>query len=186
MIRLILRALNAPILISLVILGIALQTSVFNAWPAFYFQPDTVLWVTIWCALKRSFEEGACIVLIIAEIAEIHSAAPQGTWMLCYMGVFLILRAVSQFTLIPTFFSYTNVTLCSFLVLKISHFFVLNLLSSTVNYHHLSLISTTAAVETLVAPWIYRYLHRLDLLTFKNPQAARNTEENFDLNMEGL
>jgi hypothetical protein len=184
MIRILLRTLNAPILIGFVILGIALQTSLFNAWPASYFQPDTVLWIVIWCSLKRNFEEGACIVLIIAEIAEIHSAAPQGTWMLCYMAVFLILRAISQFTLIPTFFSYTSVTCCAFFLLKISHFLVLNLLGSHINEQHFSFMATTAAVETLAAPWIYRHLHQFDVLTFKNPQADR--EETSPLNTEGL
>ena len=58
MTRIILKALNAPLLIIFVSIGIALQSSLFSSWPLVYFQPDIVLIAVVWCGLRRSFTEG--------------------------------------------------------------------------------------------------------------------------------
>ena len=72
MTRLILRALNAPLLLLLVTLGVAALSSLFTEYPLIYLQPNLVLIAVIWCALRRPFIEGGILTLIIAENAEIH------------------------------------------------------------------------------------------------------------------
>ena len=65
MTRLLLRSLNSPALVLLALLGIAIQTSLFSFWPLSYVQPDIVLLLVIWCALRRQFFEGGVITLIV-------------------------------------------------------------------------------------------------------------------------
>ena len=48
MTRILLRFFNAPGLILLTLLGMAVQTSLFSFWPLTYLQPDVVLLVVIW------------------------------------------------------------------------------------------------------------------------------------------
>src|SRR4051812_44363716 len=96
MIRILLIALNAPAIVLLVSFAIALQTSLFASYPLYFIQPDAILLVVIWCALRRNFTEGGILTLILANIGEIHSSAPQGLMMICYMMIYLIVRGSSK------------------------------------------------------------------------------------------
>ena len=125
MIRLILRALNGPFLILFVAMGIAIQSSLFASWPLLYFQPDVVLLVVVWCALRRNFTEGGVITLIVAEMSEIHSATPQGLYLISFMTVFLLVRSASRFLVIPSLFSYAMLTLGSSVAWKLTGLLVL-------------------------------------------------------------
>src|SRR5262245_36686835 len=101
MTRILLRYLNFPALVLLVILGVAIQTSLFASYPFLYLQPDFVLLAVMWCALHRGFSEGGALTLIFAEIAEAHSAAPQGIFLASYMAIYLLVRFAARFVVIP-------------------------------------------------------------------------------------
>jgi hypothetical protein len=188
MTRIILRALNGPILVLLVAIGIALQSSLFVSWPILYFQPDFVLLAVIWCALRRNFGEGGVITLIIANMSEIHSAAPQGLFMICYMAVYLCVRLSSKLLVIPNLLSYAMVTLVSSIGWKLIELLVLYLLGVSANHwrHTLSFLFIGAAVEAIFAIWIYRWLEKFDWITFKNARAEHAIDEELQLDSEGF
>mgnify|MGYP000443934747 CR=1 FL=1 len=188
MTRILLRALNGPILISFVIVAIALQSSLFSSWPLSYLQPDVVLLVTIWCALRRSFVEGGIITLLIADIGEIHSAAPQGLYLVSYMVIFLLMRAACRFLVIPSLFSYAILTLLSSVLWKLIGLLMLYLLGVSANQwkHTLTFLFVGAAVEGVISIWIYRWLDRFDWLTFKHARAEHSMDEELQLDSEGF
>lgn len=188
MTRLLLRALNAPILILFVAFGIALQSSLFTSWPLSYLQPDVVLLVVIWCALRRGFGEGGLITLVISEIAELHSAAPQGLFMITYMAIFLSVRFASRFVVIPSLFSLAMITLVSSVVWKLFNLIVLSLLGTGTNQlrHTFTFLFLGAAVEGIFSLWIFKVLDRFDWITFKNHRAHQVLEGELQLDSEGL
>jgi len=188
MTRIILRALNGPILVLLIAIGIAIQSSLFASWPLLYFQPDVVLLTVIWCALRRGFGEGGLITLIISNICEIHSAAPQGLYMICYMAIFLLVRASSRLLVIPTLLSYAVLTIMSSITWKIIELFVLYLLGVSTNQwrHTLTFLLIGAAVEGAFSLWIYRWLEKFDWVTFKNARAEHAMDEELQLDSEGF
>ncbi len=188
MTRIILRALNGPILVCFIILGVALQSSLFSSWPLFYLQPDLVLLAVFWCAFRRSFGEGGIITLIVSNISEIHSAAPQGLYLISYMIVYLSMRAASRFFVVPTLFSYAMLTLLSSIIWKMVGLFVLYLLGASANQwrHTLTFLLIGSAVQAVVSLWVYRWLEKFDWYTFKNARAERAMEEELQLESEGF
>jgi hypothetical protein len=188
MTRLILRALNTPLLILFAAIGVALQSSIFTSWPLLYFQPDCVLLIVVWCALRRGLGEGGVITLIVAEMSEIHSAAPQGIFLLSYMLVFLLVRASSRFLVILTLFSYAMVTVASSIFWKLSGLFILYLLGAGSNQwkHTLTFLCMGAAVEAGFSLWIYPWLVKFDWITFKNARAENVLDEDLQLDGEGF
>lgn len=187
MTRIILRALNAPILILLVILGVGIQSSLFASWPLLYFQPDVVLLAVVWCGLRRNFTEGGIITLIIGNISEIHSACPQGIHLISYMTVYLLVRASSRFLVIPSLFSYSMLTSFSSMLWKLVGLLVLHLLGSSANQwrHTFTFLFLGAATEGVFSLWAYRWLEKLDWVTFKNIRAEHAIDEDLQLNHEG-
>jgi hypothetical protein len=188
MTRIILRALNAPILIFFVIIGVALQSSLFSSWPLLYFQPDVVLLAVVWCALRRNFTEGGIITLIVSNLSEIHSAAPQGLFFISYMAVYLLVRAASRFLVIPSLFSYAMITSLSSMLWKLTGLLVLYLLGASGNQwkHTITFLFSGAAIEGIVSIWIYRWLEKFDWVTYKNIRAERAMEEELQLDSEGF
>jgi hypothetical protein len=130
MTRILLRFFNFPGLILLTVLAIAVQTSLFSFWPLNYLQPDVVLLVVVWMALKRGFFEGGALTLIISDFAELHSASPQGLLMIGYMTVFLAMRGLSRLIVIPNVISLVMVTLFVSLFWKLECLGVLHLLGA--------------------------------------------------------
>lgn len=188
MTRTILRALNSPVLILFVMLGIALQSSLFSSWPLLYFQPDVVLLAVVWCALRRGFEEGGILTLIMAEISEIHSSAPQGLHMISYMVVFLLVRGSARFLVIPSLFAYAILTLMGSILWKLTGLFVLYLLGASANQwkHTITFLFIGAAVEGALSLWVYRWLERYDWITYKNIRAEHALDEELQLDSEGF
>lgn len=188
MTRIILRALNAPLLIFFVAIGVALQSSLFSSWPLMYFQPDVVLLIVVWCALRRKFEEGGIITLLIANLNEIHSAAPQGLHLISYMAVFLLVRGASRFLVIPSLFSYAMLTSFSSMAWKLVSLLVLYLLGTSANQwkHTVTYLFIGAAVEGVFSLWVYRWLERFDWVTFKNARAEHAMDEELQLDSEGF
>jgi hypothetical protein len=187
MTRLILKALNTPILILCVAIGIGLQSSLFSSWPFFYFQPDVVLLAVVWSALRRGFIEGGIITLIISNMSEIHSATPQGTYMIAYMVVYLLVRASSRFLVIPSLFSYAMLTSFSSIAWKLVGLIVLYLLGTSGNQwrHTLTFLFLGAATEGVFSIWIYRWLEKFDWMTYKNIRAEQALEDELQLDSEG-
>ncbi|MFZ9596334.1 MAG: hypothetical protein ACO3A2_09685 [Bdellovibrionia bacterium] len=188
MTRMILRLLNTPLLIFIVILGIGVQSSLFSSSPLSFFQPDILLPTVIWCALRRGFEEGGVITLLIASLGEIHSATPQGVFLILYMVVFLCVRMASRLFVLQSLFSFGIATLFSSLGWKLINLLLLYLLgiNSKPWQHTLTTIPTQVAVEALFSLWIYRNLDRFDRMTFKNQRMEQIMDEAVQLNDEGF
>ncbi|MGE0615300.1 MAG: hypothetical protein AB7P04_06645 [Bacteriovoracia bacterium] len=185
---LIIRALNAPILILLVSIGAAIQTSLFANWPFLYLQPDVILLATIWCALKRSFTEGGVLVLILGNVAEVHSGAPRGVFLATYMAVYLMIRGMGKLVLIDQLSSFVGLTLFTSIFWKLSVLFVLSTLGIGENIwrHTLALMLPWAVMEGVVGTWVFKWFEKFDWVTFKDPRARASAEEALQLDEEGL
>lgn len=184
---LILRALNAPFFIVIVAVAIAIQSSLFNSYPLWYFQPDLVLIAVIWCALRRTFTEGGILVLIFSLLVETHSSSPAGLFMCIYMTLFLGIRAFSKYFVISQFASLLIVTIASAIAWKL---LVLAILvpygrSSAQLYHTLITLLPFAAIEGLMGYWLYKALDLFDRFTTKS-ESSRQLIEDELLVEEGL
>src|SRR4051812_24788389 len=128
-----LRAFNGPALILLVMLGVALQTSLFNSYPLMYLQPDLVIIAVIWCALRRDFFEGGVLTLIFARIAELHSSAPAGVFLITYMSVYLLGRLTNKLFVTPTPQALVMMTMGASIFWKAEYMGVLHALGASHN-----------------------------------------------------
>lgn len=178
MIRILLRSLNAPFLVLLSTIAIALQTSLFSSYPLMYLQPDVILLAVIWIALKRDFTEGGIVTLILANVAEIHSASPQGLLMICYMTIYLLIRLASKLLVIPNLPYLMILTMVASVVWKIAALIVVHLFGLSGNQwkHTLVLLAPGAMVTGAFGFWIYRGLEWFDLKTYKNKRAEQHMD----------
>lgn len=176
--RLILRFLNSPILVLLTAVGIAIQTSLFATWPLHVFQPDIVLLIVVWCALHRDFTEGGVLTLIIGDIAELHSAAPQGVLLISYMTLYLALRAADKLFVLPTELPMLKVSMASAVLWQVTTMLVLSLVTGHRSIWQQMIIHLVpgAVMAGVFGVWIYRWLEKFDAVTFKN-QSAENPDE---------
>ena len=188
MTRVILRMLNSPALVMLVAIAVGIQTSLFASYPFLYLQPDLVLLAVIWCGLKRSFLEGGILTLIFANIAEIHSSAPHGLFLISYMIIYLGVRVAARVLVMPALSSLVILTLCASLVWKLSSLGVLHLMGLSRNQwrHMLVLLFPGAVMAGASSIWIYRWLEKFDWVTYKNERAHQMLEDELQLEGEGL
>lgn len=187
--RLLYRFANFPALILMVAIGIALQTSVFNSYPFLYLQPDVVLLAVIWCGLRRGFTEGGILTLIFAHMAEIHSAAPGGLFLITYMLVYLGVRLFHRIVAVPNLSAMVMLTLGASIAWKFIYMVVLWLLGSSANQwrHMFVLLLPGAVMAGITAIWVYRWLEKFDLITFKDPRSRQSQEQDeFALDAEVL
>lgn len=170
MTRILLRSLNAPALVLLTLIGVAVQTSLFSFWFLKIFQPDIVLLVVIWCALRRSFTEGGIITLIIGNIAEIHSGAPSGVFQITYMSAYLIVRWSERLFVIPELSAFTFMTVGLTIFSGLAQTLILKLLGVGQAHWNYALlhILPVALVNGLLSSWVFRWLERFDAFTYKN------------------
>ena len=187
MTRAILRALNSPILILIMIIAIALQSSLFASGWIRHFQPDFVLILVVWFGLRRNFGEGGVMTLLLANLNEIHTAAPQGLFLIGYMLVYLGIRVLSKLLVIPNLFSYSLIAGGSTVFFRLCCMIVLYLLGvSTFHWRYtFTSLFLSATAQTLFSIWIFRALDRFDWITYKNSQAARIMDEELQLEGEG-
>lgn len=182
--RLILNALNAPVFVLLIAIGIAIQTSLFGFWPLQYLQPNIVLVAVIWCALRRGFLEGGIITLIISDLSELHSAAPQGLYLIAFMTVFLGVRAASKLVVIPNVTGYVLVTLFASIAWKFVTLFTLYLLGASNNQwrHTFLFLFPGAVIEASIGIWVFRLFESFDRATFKRVAVdrAHGSSDNYD------
>jgi hypothetical protein len=186
--RLFLRFWNAPGLILIVIAAVAVQTALFSSYPLMYLQPDIVLLIEIWCALRREFLEGGVITIIAANIAEVHSGSPRGLFMCCYMAVYLSLRFSSRYFLVEKLTTLINLTLFSSIMWKLFGLLILSTLGLSDNQwrHTLVLLLPGAAIEGSMGVFVYRWLERYDWLTYKDPRRRKSLDDELSLDEEGL
>lgn len=184
---LVLRALNAPLFIILVAIAAALQSSLFNSYPLWYFQPDLVLIAVIWCALRRTFTEGGILVLIFASLVETHSSAPAGFFLSIYMIIFLGIRVFSRFFVISQFASLLIVTICAAMTWKVLVLlFLIAFDRAGAQLPHFLITAVPfAAIEGVMGFWIYKALDHFDRATTKS-ESSRQLIEDELLVEEGL
>lgn len=179
MTQIVLRFLNFPALILMTLVGVAVQSSLFTFWLLPYIQPDLPLLLTIWCALKRRLFEGGILVLIIARIAELHSASVNGLYFIIYMAVYLAVRLADRVLVIPDFRSYSFVTLFASVLSKLTAMGLIHLLGVSANQwkHVFLFVFPSAIMNAVLGFWLYRWLARFDLATFKNARADRLNDD---------
>lgn len=186
--KIILRALNPVFFVLLVIIGIALQTSLFNSYPFMYLQPDLVLICVIWCALKRPFVEGGILTLLFADMAEIHSATPQGLFLMSYMTVFILVRGLARYVVVPHLSGMVMVALASSIAWKVIYLSILSMMDLAENQwrHTLVLLLPGAVMVGVASVWVFRWLEKFDWVTFKDPRAQKALEDEYQLEVEAL
>ncbi|MCC7440109.1 MAG: rod shape-determining protein MreD [Bdellovibrionales bacterium] len=186
--RIILRHLNFPFLVLLAVLTAAIQTSLFSFYPLMYLQPDLLLLFTVWFALRRRFVEGGVLVLIVGEIAEIHSSAPSGMFLVSYMTCYLSLRAMARYLVVTRLSSLVSLTLFASVLWKLVGLLVLALMDSAAHQwrHTFALMPFGAAMTGLAGVWVFGWLEKLDWATYKDPRAAQALEDELRLSEEGL
>lgn len=183
MTRFLLKSLNPVILVLFAILGVAIQSSLFTFSLLPYLQPDVLLLVVIWCALRRKFFEGGVLTLIVGQIAENHSASPSGTYMILYMTVYLGLRSAARLLVIPDLRSYVTVALVAGVLTKVGALAFVQLLGVPVVAwkHNLVMILPNTVATAIVGKWVFQGLDRFDWVTFKNARAEQILEEEMQL-----
>lgn len=186
--RYLLRWINPPSILLLALVGVALQGSLFTFWLLPYFQPDIVLLAVIWCALRRSFFEGGLLTLLMADIVELHSASPQGMFLIVYMAIYLGVRLADRIFVIPDVRSYVVVTLFASVISKASAISMLHLLGVGAAQwtHILIFVFPTAVMNGLLASWLFQKLDRFDWITYKTPRAGQMLEDEMQLEVAEL
>lgn len=188
MTRLILSFLNFPILLFFSLMGIAIQGSLFYSYPLFYLQPDLLLLLVIWAALRREFFEGGVLTLLLGYFAEIHSSAPSGLFLSCYMIVFLMTRFSAKVFIIPDLTGMVGFAILGSILWKLTSLTILIYLDAVSGQwkHTVSLMLPSAVIEGIFSIWIFQWLDRFDWITFKHPKAKQSIEDELRLEGEGL
>lgn len=182
--RFALRLLNAPTLVLIAAIGLAIQTSFFTPTALRFFKPDVVLILVIWCSLKRGFTEGGVLTLILANIAEIHSGAPQGVLLTSYMAVYLLLRVAARALVIEGMPSYLGITAFALVLTRIGHlcalYFLRGGVSEAIGPSLRALIPAIIA-ELALAAWAFRKLDAFDTVTAIKPGSEHGLEDEFQV-----
>ncbi len=186
--QLILRWFNPILLVFFVLVGTAVQTSLFNSYPLLYLQPDCILIAVIWISLKRPFTEGGILTLIFGNIAELHSSTTQGVMLVTYMVVFLALRILDRYLLLRQLTSLVSLTLFVSIAWKLVSLLILVLLGIGENQwrHTFTLLLPGAVMEGVVSIWLYRWLAQFDALTHRDARSRHTTGDEMQLEEEGL
>lgn len=185
MTRLLLKAWNAPGLILLAIIGIAIQGSLFQTDILRFFKPDVILFLVIWVSLKRDFTEGGILTLILASIAEVHSSVPEGTFLICYMTLYLLIRLCNRLLIV---WSLLPMTLAATFIFKVELLLILKFVDASDIFwsNVLTFIPPALVIQGLLSRWVYRSLSIYDRITFKDPAAVQAMESGFSPEEEGL
>ena len=176
--RLLLKTLNPILMILIACVGVALQTTLFRfSWIEFL-QPDCLLILTVFVALRRNFYEGGFLVLVLGLIGQLHSAAPNGVLLLIYMTIFLAIRSMVQWLVVTDHRSLVMVTLASSIAFKLLAWTLLWLLGAPSGHglYVLTYASSQAVMNALIFWALLSRLDRLDWITFKHPMASRRLD----------
>lgn len=188
MTRLILWALNPVFFSLMVVLAVGLQSAIFADYPLNLLQPNIVLLTVIWCALRRGFFEGGLLTLIFAYVAELHSASPQGAFLILYMAIYLLLRLAIAVLVVPTEGALVGLTLAISTIEKMILIFLFRTLVIPLGdwKEHLFTGVMGALVNASLGAWVFKWLDRFDWVTYKNAKARQLLENDLYLSGEGL
>ena len=182
-----LRFFNFPLLILCLLIALAIQSALFRGHPLDYFQPDFALLVVIWVAFRRRFTEGGIFTLVVGWIMEVHSSAPEGYFMICYMLVYLGIRAFVTFFLLSQFASLSLVAIGSAVFIKLCGWAILAFFGAAErqSMHLLIQILPSALMAGVCALFVFPLLSNFDQRTFKSDREQSfledelSTEEGF-------
>jgi len=177
---------NFPGMLVLALVALTIQSTLFNHPSIAFFQPDFLIFFTLWASIRRSFIEGGILTLCFGYLVELHSAAPQGFYLCVYMSIYLIARFLYQQ------FQISNSKVLALVGILFSSFtrimvlFILFLMNRTDNVlnHTLQLLAPTIFSHAILILIIFKWLLRFDNWTLKNPDAERHHERNFHLDEE--
>ena len=177
---------NFPGLLVLALFALTLQSTLFNHPSIAFFQPDILIFFTIWVAIRRSFIEGGILTLAFGYLMEIHSAAPCGFYLCTYMLIYLTARFLYQQFQISNNRVLVIVGIGFAVFMRLVVLFILYLLNRSDNvwHHTLQLLAPTIFSHGILIYFIFRMLNRFDNWSLKNPDAERHHERNFHLDEE--
>lgn len=109
------------LLVALLAIVFAALQSVLLKLPFFaWLELDLLLLIVIFVSLHRSFLEGALLIVVIGRIAELHSGAPAGILVACYLAVFLALVFTKEMFLVASSFSSVILAVAGGIVWKVA------------------------------------------------------------------
>ena len=181
-----LKALNVPGLIMIALISLALQSTLFSNATLAFFQPDIIVFLVLWVAMKRTFGEGGVLTLVFGYIVELKSAAPRGLFLTNYMFLYLIARFLYKNFQVSNRRTLIMVGISAALFSQLDILFILFLLNKADNqwFHTLQLLAPTAIVHGTLIPIVFRGLYKFDFITLKNPEAEHRYERDFYLDEE--
>jgi cell shape-determining protein MreD len=181
-----LKSLNIPGLIFFAFLMMSLQSTLFSNVTLSFFQPDLVLFIVLWVAMKRDFYEGGILTLVLGYCVELNSAAPAGLFMTNYMFIFLLTRFFYKNFQVVNKRTLVMVGIGAGILSRLDILFILYLLNKADNqwFHTLQLLAPTAIIHGALIGVVFKLLHRFDFFTFKNPEAEHRYERDFYLDEE--
>ena len=183
-----LKALNIPGLIVIALLALALQGTLFTNSTIAFFQPDIIILIVLWMAMKREFTEGGILTLILGYLVELKSAAPRGLFLTKSMFLFLIARFLyKQFQVLNTR-TLMLIGISAALFSQLNILFILYLLNKSDNqwFHTLQLLAPTAIVHGIIIIPVFKLLAKFDFWTLKSPEAEHRYERDFYLDEDFL
>ena len=114
------RVLNVIAIVLFCLLVSAIQSVLLKLPSLHWLELDLLLLVIVYLSLHRGFVEGVFLVCIIGRIAEVHSAAPAGIILSCYLAVFLAILFTKEVFLVGTSFSAIILAVAGGLICKIT------------------------------------------------------------------
>ena len=183
MTRILLRLANAPLLLLLACLLIPIESTLFIEFPLNWLQPDLLLPLVIWVALKREFIEGGTLALILGYLLELHSSAPRGTFLSSTMAVFLGVQAASRLLVFPDHGAWIRLTMAASAASRLVGLGVLaGLVKADLQWRHTLVHLFPGMVTTgIAAGWIYRLLDRLDRATHRDLRLEQRLTDDLQL-----
>ena len=177
---------NFPGMLVIALFALTLQSTLFNYPSIAFFQPDLLIFFTLWAAVRRNFIEGGILTLLFGYLVEIYSAAPQGFYLCTYMTIYLLARFLYQQFQISNKKVLVLVGIGFSILLRLIVLFILYLLNRSENvwHHTLQLLAPTVLSHAILIFFTFRVLQRFDNWSLKNPDAERHHERNFHLDEE--
>ena len=181
-----LKALNIPGLILIALIALALQATLFSNTTIAFFQPDIIVLLVLWVAMKRDFGEGGVLTLVFGYLVELKSAAPRGLFLTNYMFLFMIARFLYKNFQVVNKRALVLIGISAALFSQLDILFILYLLNKADNqwFHTVQLLAPTAIVHGALIPFVFRGLYKFDFITLKNPEAEHRYERDFYLDEE--
>ena len=167
-----LKALNVPGLFLIALISLALQATLFSNKTIAFFQPDMMVFLVLWVAMKREFGEGGVLTLVFGYIVELKSAAPRGLFLTNYMFLFLITRFLYKNFQVVNRRALVLIGIAAAVFSQLDILFILYLLNKADNqwFHTLQLLAPTAIVHGALIPFVFKALYKFDFITLKKPR----------------